>query len=363
LISRNGRQRKICMLRDSGCLQSLVTAETCTPNEYIDTGETRLIQGIVGCPIEISLVEVEIDSDRLQGKFLCGLVEKLPTGVDVLWGNDIEGLASVAVITRAQAAKVNNEDATDEVCTQLDEPSAVDCDDLDLEGIGDLFVQPTEISSQIGSIVSRLDLINLQRTDSSLVDLMQLANVAPDKSDRSFYAIQNDVLVRHWRDRFRPEGMEVTQVVVPVQLRQRLLKVAHDIPSSGHLGTQKTIDRLLRHFWWPRIFGEVKAYCRSCVVCQKLGKGAVKVRAPLINLPVINKPFSRLSVDIVGPLQKCELTGNRFLLTVMDMATHFPMAFPLQSHTARDVANVLINVFTTFGFPDELLSDCGTEFV
>lgn len=47
---------------------------------------------------------------------------------------------------------------------------------------------------------------------------------------------------------------------------------------------------------------------------------------------------------------------------VMDLATHYPLAFPLTTHTANEVAKSLITVFTMFGFSDELVSDCGSEF-
>ena len=160
-----------------------------------------------------------------------------------------------------------------------------------------------------------------------------------------------------------PEGFGRTQVLVPISLRSKIIRVAHDVPSSGHLGTQKTLDRVLRHFYWPGIFKYVREYCRTCDVCQRLGKGATKARAPLINLPVIDKPWSRIALDIVGPLDICDKSGNRFILTIMDLATHFPFAFPLKVHTAVEVAKALVSVFTTFGFPDEVLTDQGSEFM
>jgi hypothetical protein len=274
--NEGARRRKIVMLRDSGCLQSLVSAEKLNENEYTDTREKRLIQGIVGEPVEIPLVEVAMDSVGVRGKVLCGLVEKLPRGVEFLWGNDIpqEGVVDVSVVTRAQtkAAKVNEQGNNDVVCAQVCEEEVVDCDEDMFTGVHALFEQPSDILSHIGSIVKRDEFITLQQQDNSLSLLMDLAKSGQNKDERSFYSMQNDVLVRHWRDKFTPEGLEVKQVVVPARLRRKLLTVAHDIPSSGHLGTQKTTDRLLRHFWWPRIFGDIKEYCRSCVICQKLGR-------------------------------------------------------------------------------------------
>ena len=50
-------------------------------------------------------------------------------------------------------------------------------------------------------------------------------------------------------------------------------------------------------------------------------------------------------------------------MTVIDFRSHYPLAYPLKSHTAMDVVKCLVEVFSHYGFPDELLSDCGTEFL
>ena len=102
---------------------------------------------------------------------------------------------------------------------------------------------------------------------------------------------------------------------------------------------------------------------RTCSTCQRVDKSGHQFRAPLINLPVINKIFSRIAIDIIGPFQKCTKSGNRFLLTVICMASHFPLSYPLKRHTAEEVLRCLNEVFTVFGFPDELISDCDSEFM
>lgn len=58
---------------------------------------------------------------------------------------------------------------------------------------------------------------------------------------------------------------------------------------------------------------------RTCDVRQRLGKGAEKIRALLINLPVVDKPFSKLCIDVVDPFSTCDKYTNRFILTVMDL--------------------------------------------
>lgn len=136
----------------------------------------------------------------------------------------------------------------------------------------------------------------------------------------------NGALARRWCNRLTPEGLGITQIVVPSQLRLKLLRIAHDVPASGHLGTQKAFNRLatlvgLRHFWKPGVHKSVREYCRSCEMCHMLGKGSIQLRAPLISLPVIDEPFRRLAMEIVGV---CEKSRNRFILTIINLVKHFP---------------------------------------
>src|SRR6218665_1985629 len=85
------------------------------------------------------------------------------------------------------------------------------------------------------------------------------------------------------------------------------------------------------HFYWVGVDKAVRAICQSCDACQRLEKGATPQRAPLINLPVIGSIFSKIAVDIVGLLTPRTVSGNRFILTVIDSASYFPLAFPIKT--------------------------------
>src|SRR6218665_1849052 len=58
----------------------------------------------LGQPTEIPLVEISVESDKLSGKILCGLIDTLPHGVDFLIGNDLqeEMPLHVSIVTRAR---------------------------------------------------------------------------------------------------------------------------------------------------------------------------------------------------------------------------------------------------------------------
>jgi len=151
------------------------------------------------------------------------------------------------------------------------------------------------------------------------------------------------------------------QLVVPRKFRHVILLTAHDSPVPGHFSHRKTSEKIFYKFFWPGAGADVKRFCRSCSICQRSSpKGKVK-KVPLVSMPVINEPFARVAIDLVGPLSPSE-RGHRYILTLIDCATRFPEAVPLRSIDTVTVAENLIDIFSRVGIPKEILSDRGTQF-
>lgn len=68
-------------------------------------------------------------------------------------------------------------------------------------------------------------------------------------------------------------------------------------------------------------------------------------RVPLGRTPVIETPFHRVAIDIVGPINPPSKAGNRFILTLMDCATRYPDAIALPSIETERVAEALVEMF------------------
>ena len=86
-----------------------------------------------------------------------------------------------------------------------------------------------------------------------------------------------------------------------MQCRQKVLQLAHFIPLSGHMGRDRTLQRIQQRFYWPSLFQDVDAYCRTCPECQRVGIPRQQ-RVPLVPLPIMKEPFERIAIDMVGPL-------------------------------------------------------------
>lgn len=80
----------------------------------------------------------------------------------------------------------------------------------------------------------------------------------------------------------------------------------------------------------------------------------------MIPLPVVEEPFSRTAMDIVGPLPKSR-SGKRYIL-IYDYATRYPEAIALRATDAEHIAEELVTVFSQVGVPREILTDQGSNF-
>ena len=130
---------------------------------------------------------------------------------------------------------------------------------------------------------------------------------------------------------------------------------------AGHLGRQKTMDRIRQRFYWPKVYHHVKNHCRTCAQCQKSSMKGVR-KAPLVPLPIMDEPFQRIAMDIVGPLPRSS-SGKRYILVICDYATRYPEAVALRTIDANAVAEELLTFFSRVGVPEEILTDQGTNFM
>ena len=108
-----------------------------------------------------------------------------------------------------------------------------------------------------------------------------------------------------------------------------MLEVAHDSILGGHLATKKTYDRVTSNFFWPGAYDDLSRYCQSCDICQRtIPKGRCG-KTPLVAMPIIDEPFARVAIDLVGPLP---MSGrkHRWILTLVDCATRYPEAIPMK---------------------------------
>ncbi|CAM4531054.1 unnamed protein product [Lepidochelys olivacea] len=221
-------------------------------------------------------------------------------------------------------------------------------------------------NEELMSPASREQFQTEQEADESLQRAWTAARSNPpplSSSNRSRFVVERGLLYKETLSGGHQEDWHPQrQLVVPTKYRAKLLSLAHHHP-SGHAGVNRTKDRLGGSFHWEGMGKDVSTYVQSCEVCQRVGKPQDQVKAPLQPLPIIEVPFQRVAVDILGPFPKKTPRGKQYILTFMDFATRWPEAVALSNTRAKSVCQALADIFARVGWPSDILTDAGTNFL
>ena len=178
----------------------------------------------------------------------------------------------------------------------------------------------------------------------------------------SKFSRRRGLLYREFQSERVNLGNTIRQLVVPAPYRKLVMKLGHESIIGGHQGSKKTIDKILSDFFWPGVHADVTRFCRSCDVCQRTVQKGRVTRVPLGTMPLIDTPFDRISVDIVGPIHPMTNNKKPYILMIVDYATRYPEATALPSIEATLVAEALVDIYTRVGIPREVLTDQGSQF-
>ena len=189
-----------------------------------------------------------------------------------------------------------------------------------------------------------------QSDDEYCKGIIEKLKSGKQKIEESFSVQENGEL--HYKDK----------LVVPTKRRQEIYEVFHDHMAAGHLGVAKTIAKIRRRYYWPKLKENVTAYVKGCLTCAQR-KAYGQSKAPLKPIPAATRVWERIAMDIVGPVETSRI-GNSYILVLSDYASRFVMTIPMVDQKARTVAGHLVNeIITKYGAPEQILTDQGSNFL
>ncbi|XP_033759501.1 uncharacterized protein LOC117341748 [Pecten maximus] len=127
-------------------------------------------------------------------------------------------------------------------------------------------------------------------------------------------------------------------------MQQGFMEKAHALPSSGHFGQTKTLEKLKRTVIWYGMSDSVEQYVASCKVCNHNKRPSRKPRAELGTCHA-GYPMERIHMDILGPLPVSR-DGNKYILMLVDQFTKWLECFPLPCQNAETVAKTAVDGFS-----------------
>src|SRR5688572_11700248 len=138
-----------------------------------------------------------------------------------------------------------------------------------------------------------------------------------------------------------------------------VLFMIHNHPTGGHFGKNATYNKISTRFWWKGMYKDIENYIKTCDACQRRGNKGGK---GYLNPIKVGKPFERIGIDFVRPLEKTK-NGNRYILVVTDYLTKWPEAKPIKEATSENVVQFIYErIICRHGCAKIILSDRGTHF-
>ncbi|GFR99791.1 Pol polyprotein [Elysia marginata] len=146
--------------------------------------------------------------------------------------------------------------------------------------------------------------------------------------------------------------------IVPKAFQRQVFETIHNL---AHPGQKSTIKLVTQKFVWRGLKKLITQWTQECLACQS-SKIKSHVRSPVVKIPVPEKRFSHIHIDLVGPLPPSE--GFTYLLTITDRSSRWPEAVPITNTSASECAKALIRHWIArFGVPLDMTSDRGSQFI
>lgn len=210
--------------------------------------------------------------------------------------------------------------------------------------------------------------------------------------DSHQYFIHDGILYRSCKPKYEASAELQYQLCIPKELQETFAKLAHDDPGiSSHQNALQSYLTFKNKYYFPGMLSMIERFASSCHECQSKKNYGSRPLYPIdLNAQRPYDPnIHSVVIDLVGPLTPsvplidqlqmkrikeqekkglscASFTPRRFkyLLTVIQEATRFVVAIPLQNVTAPTVAlSFLEHYVLKYGPPHSVHSDRGTVFL
>jgi hypothetical protein len=147
------------------------------------------------------------------------------------------------------------------------------------------------------------------------------------------------------------------------RLKSLIMHECHDSATSGHLGKDKTIERVKQRFYWLNMDEEIMRYVVSCDECQRNKPSNQAPIGTLQPLPIPDRPWQWVSMDLITQLPRSKKGHDAILVMVCKLTKMVHYAATKSNVTAPQVAHLFLQeVVRHHGLPSAILSDRDARF-
>ena len=114
------------------------------------------------------------------------------------------------------------------------------------------------------------------------------------------------------------------RLVVPEQLRDKVVTENHDAVFSGHFSAKKMLNKLKQYFYWLGISSLVYKKFESCLVCETT-QGQERRQNPELHSIPVGEPFSCIGMDFKEIDESYD--NNCYVLVFQDYLSKWPEVY------------------------------------
>ena len=94
------------------------------------------------------------------------------------------------------------------------------------------------------------------------------------------------------------------KIYVPkdVKIRSEIIQLHHNMPVVGYGGQWKTVELVMRNYWWPGVTRDIGRYIKGCNLCQRIKNRTEEVVGKLKLSEILEKLWTHLTVDFITKL-------------------------------------------------------------
>ena len=145
------------------------------------------------------------------------------------------------------------------------------------------------------------------------------------------------------------------------ELKLTVVRQCHDAKVAGHFGRDKTMELLMRNYYWPDMDKWVRNYIRTCDVCPRNKTPRHKKHGRLQPFDIPYRPWEHISMDFITDLPK--VNNYNQIWVIVDRFTKMAHFIPLKSREAKTLAKAFVKeVWRLHGLPYGIVSDRDTVF-
>ncbi|MCO5604491.1 hypothetical protein L7F22_058658 [Adiantum nelumboides] len=151
---------------------------------------------------------------------------------------------------------------------------------------------------------------------------------------------------------------------VSISAGMQIIMEAHIGSSGGHFSTDITYKKILQvGLWWQSVMADVKSYCKTCEICQRMGRPTAVDMTPLTTIQPL-EVFMKWGLDYMGPFKKVTPKKNKYIIMATCYVSKWVEAKALPNNTAKSTAWFLYeHIICKYGCPIKIVSDQGTHFI